>query len=351
MTGHERTEHDVQPSFPTRGVLALAITIGCNGKLAVLTAPVEGEADAGRGSASGSSTFSGGSSTPSGGPGASPGVLPTASDPLRQCPELSLDLEYTSSFDTPAPPVQCGACDCAAGELACEQQECVSARTLPRCEEEAYDQESNAAVRDYQIAGYTLYIELEGYGGCGQDDFHLCYIPPYASTAGSQQGYPKTATIKYFNTTPPEKCDRIAFQHLEYDLRTLGEFKSDEGNLVNSTFGQLGLAPLSCPDRVFLASGQFQYFQKWDRQCTTDADCEAVFVGPDCSNTCSSSVGSQAGIAQLRTAAANINANVCAGFSAQCAMSADAGIDVSSLFPAACPAELPVPECKHGKCQ
>jgi hypothetical protein len=226
---------------------------------------------------------------------------------------------------------------------------------LPRCKEDTYDAPDNALVRSSEITGYNLNIELEGYGGCGQTDFVLCYIPPESSTAGSQEGYPKSATIKLENPTTPAECDSITFQTLDIDLRTLGEFKGEAGNLVSTHFGLVGLGAPNCADQTQLAVDHFESLYRfdfeWDRSCTTDADCEAAFVEPSCAGPrCTLKVGSHAGIATWRARAAEVDAEVCPGFADKCPDPANQPASSPPLFEVPGCGELPVPRCERGQC-
>jgi hypothetical protein len=335
--------HRMQHSASHYAAFLLALGAGaCHGKLAVLNdPPLDSPTE-----------VDGISSTQPGANSAS-----NSNAPLAQCSRLDRDMAAWEASILPAPPVQCGACDCEESDAACQEQACPTPFVLPRCKENTYDQPDNALVRGFEITGYNLNLELEGYGGCGQTDFVLCYIPPDASTAASQAGYPKTATIKLENPTSPAECGSITFQNFDIDLRTLGEFKAAEGNLVNTRFGTVGLGEQNCQDQATLAASHYdslyQASYQWDRSCETDADCEVVFIEPSCAGPrCSPEVSSHAGIAALRARAAAVDADVCGGFADKCAGLFDQPGSTPPLFDVpGCEEPTSPARCYKGQCR
>jgi len=157
---------------------ALGAVIGasaCNGKLAVLSEPVDGAGNA--------------------------IVMPDSAQvqaELAKCPELVVD---PSDTDPPPPPVQCGVCSCGEGQqLACDQAECMPPFVLPHCKDGS-DPAPDAEIVRSSLEGELLHIDVKGYGGCGADDFELCYLEPGESTYASQRLFPKFATVRVSNPT------------------------------------------------------------------------------------------------------------------------------------------------------
>lgn len=268
----------------------------CSGKLAVLDEPVD---------AAGNPLTQGAQTAGAQGAAAAPGA---------GCPELAVEEVYPPR----APLVTCGSCACVEGEVVCDEGECPVWRGIPACEELTA---RDAVVLGSRIEGERLFLSLQGWGGCDarEQSFHVCYVPPYASRHDTQATYPKTATLLVQNPASPSSCDRVAFEELELDLRTLAVFASDAGGLVDTRFGLVQVGELTCFDRGRIASSRFDYLINeaglWDGgidiSCTTDADCEASLVGPSCASSCGNAAASHAGFAELRARVAAIESEFC----------------------------------------
>ncbi|MEO8185029.1 MAG: hypothetical protein ABI895_40000 [Deltaproteobacteria bacterium] len=328
--------------FHWSNILVSLGVLACSGKLAVLSEPVPGADGSEPGSEVGAprstSTSTGqdpvGSETSrSEGTGTDamtstlPGSSATALNSLGSCPGLE-----PSDFPRSYPPymphqqlVDCGNCTCANGEPACVARACRPFSTLGVC---TSDNASGpeAEVARAVIQGDTLFLDVKGYGGCRDVDFFPCYISPDASTVASQSRYPRQATIKVFNPTGPTQCNKVAFQRLEIGLSTLKGFISEEGGLVQTTFGVAQLAALSCKDVQQLAQDQFaQSFSTLLNlssdtfaSCQTDADCVSTAHWPSCSPCTFPYDTNQTHYATLKSEIARIDAEICAPNAAAC---------------------------------
>jgi len=271
--------------------------LACSGKLAVLSEPVDG------------APTDIGSDSP-------------VTGSLASCPDLAPD--YTDLDAPHAQLIDCGVCTCDAGQPTCTPQECKPLETMGRCPENS-DSVPEALAARAAIVGSTLFLDVKGYGGCGRTDFRPCYVQPEQSTVASQSLYPRRATIRVLNPTLPSDCDKVAFQSLQIGLRTLLEFKSEEGNLVDSNFGMAAVGELNCQDMWLLASNQLYYqLEKLGpgsdsyAACDTDADCFTGDYLPSCASGCFAGGMNQATFAALKPEIERIDTEICAPLAEQC---------------------------------
>lgn len=277
------------------GGVAIACNIAaCNGELTVLSQPVE--------VASGSN-----------------GNVP-APDALASCPEL--ELQPVLPNETFPQLIGCGHCRCSDGAVSCEERNCPSAQTLRLCPEHS-ELTPDAISTRAQIIGDTLYLDAKGYGGCGDVDLMPCYVDPSQSTLGSQTMYPKRATIRVLNFTSAADCPKVVFQHLEIGLRTLVNFESEAGGLVDTPFGLAQVGERSCFDTATFAADQaFRALLRQQpnsesfAQCTNDADCAAVANG-GC-GSCASVPANVATYEAMRPELERIEREICAPRAGEC---------------------------------
>jgi len=235
-----------------------------------------------------------------------------------------------------AHPVACGSCRCEDGATVCDAEACAPRRAIHACPEERGTPPMADTVDETRLSGTTLNLTVKGVGGCGEEDFDVCY------RSGGNSIYPPRVLLEVQNRTSEEHCNRTAFQQLEVDLSPLAEIASDQGGLVDAGW-LIQVGELTCADRTMLAQNQFNFAQQQiDVRCEDDADCEGAPLMPSCAVGCFLVAANHAGMADAKAALSDIDAALCDGFTDACGLLEEQ--------PAKCSEALAV-SCRDGLCQ
>lgn len=296
-------------------LLSVCVVVACNGELTVLSEPVDVNTQ-------------------------SSSVTPAS------CPELAVG---PSNIAKPfAQLIECGECRCEAGQAVCEPEECAPYETMPRCPEHSETWPEAETARGH-IQDDTLYLDAKGYGGCGDVDLLPCYVRPQLATVASQSSYPKKATIRVLNVTPYQDCPSVVFQRLQIGLRTLAEFRSEEGGLVDTNYGLAQVGELSCDEAARFAEDQIlrglqplEPYAPSFVSCESDADCSPGFA-VSCGN-CVNLTSNRSMLAAFESELQRIDTEVCAPLAGVCREQ----FDVSRPGGAGCGDRSAI--CRNGSC-
>lgn len=303
---------------PTRRLsfYAAVFCAACNGRLQVLDDPV--------GNGAGDLTAGGSDGSTSGG-------------------SCDLDQWRPGHRDTPRP-IDCGVCSCAGGELVCDERPCLPERSVVECPVDPYFFETTIA-RGSDVVGQKYHLEVMGPGGCGEEDYLVCYVPP--NRADNPLG---GFALRVLTSPEAGACDTVKFQSFEVDLTPLESFLDPGSGLISIGAPGSGYAifgELSCDDYLELArrdvSNIQYYLDRQARECQVDSDCVGLWGYTSCTyNGCLLMATNVEDSIGLRDELASIDAARCQPyFEAGCAPPPE---------PACDDAAPPSARCDAGRC-
>ncbi len=261
-------------SSPTRTVLLFGALLGaCNGRLAVLDAPIDG--------AEGMHTANSGSAASSGG---------TESGPASTC---DLSQWRPGSPSTPRP-IDCGVCSCENGEVVCEERPCLKSRSIAACPEEDPYSFHTTLTSASRVVGQSLHVETMGPGGCGDDDYLVCYdvYSNYEELFIDDENVGPAAAVSVRTSPAQAACSKAMFQTFDVDLSPMESLLPPNRGALDTEHGYVVLGELTCADYRFMAHDEAlrastaTHIESSESGCEMDSDCQNLQLATSCGGGC-----------------------------------------------------------------
>jgi hypothetical protein len=224
---------------------------------------------------------------------------------------------YPSGTTNIAPPSGCGSCVCNDGELTCSQSDCPTGVPVIPCPTGGNVITDPITVKDANITGDTLTLNVTHGGGCAQHDYALCYVE-FGAWSDSR---PVIVTTKLIHDAHGDGCEALLSKTLKFDLspiaRVYEEAFLSKGGVVNTEYGQYAFGKLTCQERSNFMSILAPEAIASYKTCLSDADCSVQAINAKCYFACNAAIYNRAYQQQIEEAVTNLENKICGDYEAE----------------------------------